>query len=80
MHVLPPGIPIPSRLAAEHHTLLRLEQGSFGFIDSAGARRDGDRRIVAEMTIRAGKVVWDLNGRAARDWRTFPYQKRAPRP
>ena len=60
-------------------TVLRVEQGSFGFLDSAGARRDGDRRIVAELTIRAGKVAWDLNGRAAGDWRSFPYQKRAAR-
>jgi len=61
-------------------TLLRLEKGSFGFIDAAGARRDGDRRLVAEVTIRRGAVVWDLNGRAARDWKSFPYQKRPSRP
>ena len=58
-------------------TILRVERGSFGFVDSAGARKSGDKRIVCEMTLRAGKVVWDLNGRASQDWKTFPYQRRS---
>jgi len=60
--------------------ILGLETGKFGFIDSAGAVRSGDKRIVAEVTVRAGKVVWDLNGRAATDWKSFPYRKRSARP
>ena len=59
-------------------TVLRLERGEFGFVDSAGAVRAGDRRLTPEMTIRNGAVVWDLNGRAAEDWKTFPYRKRKP--
>ncbi|MCW5982815.1 MAG: amidohydrolase/deacetylase family metallohydrolase [Bryobacteraceae bacterium] len=59
-------------------TVLRLEKGTFGFLDSAGARRDGNQRLTAEITIRAGKVVWDLNGRAGQDWKSFPYRKREP--
>ncbi len=55
--------------------VLRLDHGNFGFVDSAGARKQGTQLIVSEMTLRAGKVMWDLNGRAAEDWRTFPYQK-----
>lgn len=55
--------------------VLRLDRGNFGFVDSAGARKSGDRLIVCEMTLRAGKVVWDLNGRASQDWESFPYQK-----
>ena len=62
--------------AAADIAVLRVEKGKFGFIDAAGARRDGDRRIVAELTVREGKVVWDLNGLAAQDWRKFPYKKR----
>jgi hypothetical protein len=31
--------------------------------------------LTCELTVRAGKVVWDLNGRAAQDWEKFPYQK-----
>ncbi|MDX1979643.1 MAG: amidohydrolase family protein [Bryobacteraceae bacterium] len=57
-------------------TVLGIEKGRFGFIDSAGARREGDRRIVAELTVKKGQVVWDLNGRASADWKSFPYRKR----
>jgi dihydroorotase len=57
-------------------TVLGVEKGSFGFIDSAGARLDGSQRIVAEMTVRKGTVVWDRNGWASTDWRKFPYKKR----
>jgi dihydroorotase len=60
--------------------VLKLERGSFGFVDSAGASRTGDRRLTAEITIRAGKVMWDLNGRSATDWKSFKYQKRTARP
>ncbi len=55
--------------------VFRVHRGKFGLIDSAGARKYGDRMIVCELTVRAGKVVWDLNGRAAEDWQTFQYQK-----
>jgi dihydroorotase len=57
--------------------VLRLDRGKFGFLDSAGALRPGDQKLVCELTLRAGKVVWDLNGRAAEDWQKFPYQKRS---
>jgi len=56
-------------------TVLRLDRGQFGFLDSAGARRLGSQLLVAEMTIRRGRVEWDLNGRAAQDWTSFPYKK-----
>jgi dihydroorotase len=55
--------------------VLRVDRGNFGFVDSAGARNPGSQLIVCEMTVRAGKVVWDLNGRAAQDWKNFPYQR-----
>jgi dihydroorotase len=61
-------------------TVLRLEQGAFGLLDSAGARLDAKQRLTPEMTIHGGKVVWDLNGRAGTDYRKFPYKKRAERP
>lgn len=44
--------------------LLRVERGAFGFLDMDGVRRAGRERLACEMTIRAGAVVWDLNGRA----------------
>ncbi len=55
--------------------VLRVDRGAFGFVDSAGARNSGDKLIVCEMTLRSGKLVWDLNGRASENWKTFPYQK-----
>lgn len=50
--------------------LLRLEKGKFGYADVAGGRIDGAERIQCEMTLRAGKIVYDLNSRAAVPWRT----------
>jgi dihydroorotase len=55
--------------------VLRLERGHFGFVVSAGASYPGAQRLVCEMTLRNGAVVWDLNGRAATDWKTFTYKK-----
>ena len=56
-------------------TVLALERGKFGFLDSAGALRAGDRKLVAEMTVRKGVIQWDLNGRGSVDWKVFPYRK-----
>src|SRR5439155_14412119 len=52
--------------------VLRVDRGSFGLVDSGGAKYTGKRLIVCEMTLRAGKVEWDLNGRASQDWRSVP--------
>jgi dihydroorotase len=58
--------------------VLRVDRGKFGFLDSAGARYDGTQLIVNEMTLRRGRIVWDLNGRAGEDWKTFKYRTRRP--
>lgn len=55
--------------------VLRLEKGNFGLLDSAKARKPGSERILCELTLRKGEVVWDLNGLASPDWQTFPYKK-----
>jgi dihydroorotase len=57
--------------------VLRVDKGRFGFVDSAGASDAGTQSIVCELTLRKGKVAWDLNGRASEDWKTFKYPKRA---
>lgn len=57
-------------------TVLSVEKGRFGFIDSAGGRLAGDRLITAEVTVRKGAVVWDRQGWAATDWEKFPYKPR----
>ncbi len=53
--------------------ILRKESGEFGFVDSFGARQDGTERLVCEMTLKEGRLVWDLNGRTRRDWRELPF-------
>jgi len=52
--------------------VLRLEEGRFGFVDSFGARLRGTQRLVCELTLRDGKVVYDLDGLARPDWETLP--------
>jgi dihydroorotase len=37
-----------------------------------GARLQATQRLVCELTIRNGKVVWDLNGITRPDWNTLP--------
>ena len=46
-------------------SVLSLLNGNFGFIDAGGNKLEGNRKLEAELTIRAGKIVWDLNGIAA---------------
>ena len=48
--------------------VLRVENGHFGFVDSYGARMDGRMKLLCEMTVRDGLVVWDLNGLTRDDW------------
>ncbi|MGE5647006.1 MAG: amidohydrolase/deacetylase family metallohydrolase [Acidobacteriota bacterium] len=40
-----------------------LQTGDFGFLDSSRHVMKGNRKLVAELTVKGGKVVWDLNGR-----------------
>ena len=53
--------------------VLAVERGKFGFLDSKGTRFDGAQRITGELTLRKGAVVWDLNGRAGQEWKSFRY-------
>jgi dihydroorotase len=52
--------------------VLRVEKGDFGFVDMYGARMKGQRRLMCELTLRAGRVVYDLNGISRPDWKTLP--------
>ena len=47
--------------------VLSLREGEFGFIDTKRNKLTGNQKLEAELTIREGKVVWDLNGMAAKD-------------
>jgi dihydroorotase len=57
--------------------VLRLENGSYGFVDSFGGRLRAKQRLTNEMTLREGKVVYDLNGIARPDWDTLPKDYRS---
>ena len=48
--------------------VLTLRKGTFGFLDSEGSKMMGTQKLECELTIRAGRVVWDLNGRSGRMW------------
>jgi dihydroorotase len=49
-----------------------LETGDFGFEDHNGARLKGRQRLRCEMTLRDGKVAYDLNSRTREDWDKLP--------
>jgi dihydroorotase len=49
--------------------VLRVLQGSFRYADGARGTLDGDRRLVCEMTVKRGQVVWDWNARVGTDYR-----------
>jgi dihydroorotase len=57
--------------------VLRLERGDFGFLDAYGGRLRGDRKLTCEMTLRDGKVVYELNGLSRPDWTALPEGYRA---
>lgn len=42
--------------------VLSLLTGTFGYVDSGRESKEGHEKLQAEITFRAGRVVWDLNG------------------
>lgn len=57
--------------------VLDLQYGDFGFVDSGRARMSGDKRLQCMFTVRAGQVVWDLNGLTRPEWDTIDEYRRA---
>ena len=45
--------------------VISILTGNYGFIDAGGNKLNGSRKFESELTIRAGKIVWDLNGLSA---------------
>lgn len=45
-----------------------LKKGEFGFTDVRRNVLKGNQKLDAELTIRAGKIVWDLNGVSGPIW------------
>jgi dihydroorotase len=48
--------------------IFSLREGNFGFTDAAGFRIAGTKKLECEITIREGKVVYDLNGISRPIW------------
>ena len=45
--------------------VISILTGNYGFMDAGGNKIEGTRKFESELTIRAGKIVWDLNGISA---------------
>jgi dihydroorotase len=43
-----------------------MRKGDFGFVDAGGNKIEGNKKFEVELTLREGKIVWDLNGLAAK--------------
>lgn len=48
--------------------VFNLREGDFGFMDVRRTKIKGSSRLEAELTIRDGRIVWDLNGLAVPMW------------
>ena len=48
--------------------VLEIEDGVFAYHDAWEKKRMGTRRIVNVLTVRAGEIVYDRDGRAFPDW------------
>jgi dihydroorotase len=49
-----------------------METGNFGFTDTYGANLRGKQKLECELTLREGRVVYDLNGITRPDWEKLP--------
>lgn len=48
--------------------VLEFEKGHFSYIDCGVARFDGNARLTARMTIRAGRILYDPDGLSMVEW------------
>ena len=49
-----------------------IQEGDFCFRDNFGGGICGNRRLVCEMTFRAGEIVWDASSRTVRPFEELP--------
>ncbi len=52
--------------------VLQIENGKYGFYDGGHARMDGSQKLECIMTIRNGKIVYDLNAYSMVNWEQAP--------
>jgi dihydroorotase len=56
--------------------VLRVQRGNFGFFDTVDARMKGTQKLDCELTVKAGRIVYDLNAISKDDWNKPP--KKSP--
>jgi dihydroorotase len=49
-------------------------------VDTNGARMAGSEKLTCELTVRDGRVVWDLNGISREDWTDLGHYSRQGSP
>ena len=52
--------------------VLRVLEGRFRYADAARGTLEGNRRLMCEMTLKSGQVVWDWNARTGTDYTKMP--------
>ena len=52
--------------------VISIQKGRFGYTDMLNTRVMGTQRLVAEMTLKDGKIVYDLNGLESLAWDVSP--------
>ena len=58
--------------------VLEKLEGNYSYADNGHARMDGNARLVARMTVRAGKILFDPSGLSMVDWRNARKQYFTP--
>jgi dihydroorotase len=58
--------------------LLEVRQGNFGYVDVDGGKLSATQKLECALTVRAGNIVWDLNGLSRPDWRQNPPKTEPP--
>ncbi len=48
--------------------VFNVREGNFGFMDARGTVMKGTKKFEAELTLRSGRIVWDLNGISGPLW------------
>jgi dihydroorotase len=52
--------------------VLRLDEGQFGYWDCGKAKYIGSKKLTAQLTVRAGEIVYDAEGRSMPKWEDAP--------
>lgn len=49
--------------------VIRIRDGNFGFVDAGGNSIQGKHKFEDELTVRNGRIMWDLNGISAKKYK-----------